>query len=338
MKNIIFALLLIICSPVAIKAAGEPIDTGPVDVVYTWVDGSDPAWQSSRAEWLTVERKAKKIALDATSKKRFRNRDELKYSLRSLYAYAPFVRQIFIVTNGQMPKWLKAHPKITIVQHREICSQDNLPIFNSMAIEAVLHKIPGLSERYIYFNDDVFLGRGTYESDFFTEEGNFKFFLGPSLLPSGKASKNEIAYFSACKNTNKLLDKHFGIMDRYEAAHAPFPTFKSLVRSVERRFPSIFAQVSSHRFRSSDDYTITNGLIPYVGCYSGKGTMVRVPHRTISYTADAKENSWQLEELRHNQYLFFCINDDDDKSSKKSAKLLQQFFESYYPTKAPWEN
>jgi hypothetical protein len=320
-----------------IFTVGEAVDLGPIDIVYTWVDGSDPAWQATRSQLLAHEKKTR-VAPDALGKKRSRNRDELLYSLRSVYAYAPFVRQIFIVTNGQVPAWLKPHPKITLVPHKDICDPNNLPTFNSMAIEAVLHKIPGLAERYIYFNDDVFLGRGAYETDFFTQEGEFKFFLSQAWLPTGKVQKQEIAYFSACKNTAKLLDKHFGTVSRYEAAHAPFPSFKSVVERVEQQFSFVFTKVASHRFRSSRDYTLTNGLIPYVGCYMGKGTMVHVPHRTISYSSDIEANRWQLDDIQRNQYLFFCINDDDDKTSKKAHQLLKDFFESYYPTKAPWEN
>ena len=119
-----------------------------VDIVYTWVDPSDPLWQSQRAFLVLQERR---ICDDANLACRFRSRDELKYSLRSVAKYAPFVRKIYIVTNGQQPHWIKPHPKICFITHTEIFrDMRNLPTFNSMAIESNLHRIPDLSEYYIY--------------------------------------------------------------------------------------------------------------------------------------------------------------------------------------------
>src|SRR6201999_944559 len=92
---------------------------------------------------------------------RWRDNGELKFSLRSLHRHAPWIRRIFIVTDQQVPDWLDtAHPKIEIVDHRAIFPDHRfLPTFNSCVIEAFLHRIPGLSAHYLYFNDDVFLGR-----------------------------------------------------------------------------------------------------------------------------------------------------------------------------------
>tara|TARA_R110002050_G_scaffold150757_1_gene277697 strand:- start:234 stop:554 length:321 start_codon:yes stop_codon:yes gene_type:complete len=82
---------------------------------------------------------------------------QLRYSLRSIMKFAGWVRHIYIVTNGQVPSWLDvSHPRITVVAHEEIFTDpSDLPTFSSPAIEVHLHRIPGLSNRWIYFNDDV---------------------------------------------------------------------------------------------------------------------------------------------------------------------------------------
>ena len=96
--------------------------------------------------------------------------DELKFSLRSIEKFAPWVRRIHIVTNGQVPSWLNLkNPRIQIVSHRDIFqNQSHLPTFSSPAIECHLHRIPGLSDKFVYFNDDVLFFKPTSPDVFYT--------------------------------------------------------------------------------------------------------------------------------------------------------------------------
>ena len=129
------------------------------DVVYTWVDGNDPAWKSLfRAYCDSRDQSESQEGLGAT---RFQQHDELRYSLRSIEAYAPWVSRIYLVTNGQVPNWLDTHnDRLVLVNHDEIfTNKSDLPTCNSYAIEFNLHRIRGLSDRFVYFNDDMFLGR-----------------------------------------------------------------------------------------------------------------------------------------------------------------------------------
>lgn len=137
----------------------------PIDLVYTWVNGTDPIFQ----EQIVYYKNATTLHTN-----RFAENNELLYSLRSIEKYAPWVRHIYIVTNGQIPSWLNLeNSRISIVTHDEICppelKQQALPTFSSMAIEMMLHRIPNLSERFIYMNDDIFLGRPLYLDDLRSE-------------------------------------------------------------------------------------------------------------------------------------------------------------------------
>nr|CAB3250130.1 N-acetylglucosamine-1-phosphotransferase subunits alpha/beta [Phallusia mammillata] len=116
---------------------------------------------------------------DEVSRSRFEDNEELRYSLRSVEKYAPWVRHIYIVTNGQIPYWLNMDSKrITVVTHEEIfVNKSHLPTFSSPAIEAHIHRIPGLAERFIYFNDDVMFGREVWPEDFYTETAGHKIYL-----------------------------------------------------------------------------------------------------------------------------------------------------------------
>ena len=116
---------------------------------------------------------------------RYRDSSELKYSLRSLYKFAPWVRRIYIVTNGQIPSWLNfQHERVRIITHEEIfVNKSHLPVFASPSIESHLHRIPGLSKKFIYFNDDVMLGNYVYPSDFYTKSDGQYFFPSWNVPP-----------------------------------------------------------------------------------------------------------------------------------------------------------
>lgn len=172
---------------------GVPSDAflayGPVDVVYTWVNGSDPRWKAEKDFWhkhwiasLTGQPLPKRSDADlsgikgkddSNSDNRFRDNEELRYSLRSIEKYAPWVRHIYIVTDGQIPSWLDIDsPRLTVVPHRDIFQNtSHLPVFSSPAIEWSLDNIPGLSEWFLYFNDDVFLGAPVFPEDFVSQRG-----------------------------------------------------------------------------------------------------------------------------------------------------------------------
>jgi len=115
----------------------------------------------------------------AISANRFADNEELKYSLRSVEKHAPWVRNIFIVTNGQIPSWLNLdNPRLKIVTHEELfLNQSHLPTFSSPAIESHLHRIPGLSQKFIYLNDDVMFADNVWPDDFYTHANGQKIYL-----------------------------------------------------------------------------------------------------------------------------------------------------------------
>ena len=131
-----------------------------IDFVIPWVDGSDPAWQE---EW----RKYKPDTGDDASAARYRDMGLLKYWFRAVEAYAPWVNRIHFVTWGHLPDWLNTdHPKLHIVNHKDYIPAEYLPTFSSHPIELNMHRIQGLSEHFVYFNDDMLLN-GPVEPGFF---------------------------------------------------------------------------------------------------------------------------------------------------------------------------
>ena len=123
-----------------------------VDLVYLWVNGNDPEWQAKRNACIGTAETQRGV----NCKGRYADNDELKYSLRSVAQYAPWIHKIYIVTDNQVPLWLDtSNPKVRIVDHKEIMPEICLPCFNSAVIEHFLYNIPGLSEHFLYANDDM---------------------------------------------------------------------------------------------------------------------------------------------------------------------------------------
>jgi len=139
------------------------------------ISGKSPTFKETSFVWdLTDYRYSEDI-----SASRFEDNDELRYSLRSVEKHAPWVRHIFIVTNGQIPSWLNLDDeRVTVVSHSDIfLNKSHLPTFSSPAIESHLHRIPGLSKWFIYMNDDVLFGRDVWPDDFVSASGAQKVYL-----------------------------------------------------------------------------------------------------------------------------------------------------------------
>ena len=130
-----------------------------IDFVISWVDGEDPEWISKRNSY--------KEENDADVRsERYRDFGTLKYLLRGIDSYAPWVRKVYLVTEGHLPEWLnKDCDKLEVVRHEDFMPAEVLPTFNSNAIEMYLHKIPGLSEKFVYFNDDMVILKKLEETD-----------------------------------------------------------------------------------------------------------------------------------------------------------------------------
>ena len=172
----------------------------PIDIVYTWVDGSDPEWRSRR---LAVQGKAEEqvSGIAGTHESRWDHFDELRYSLRSVEQYAPWVRHIYLVTDRQRPRWLRDTPRLTIVDHADIFqAYVKRPCFNSHVIESQLHRIPGLSEHFIYFNDDVLLLKPLRTDSFFHTTGISKFFPSSAKIELTEVSEHDNVTSAAGKS------------------------------------------------------------------------------------------------------------------------------------------
>ena len=132
-----------------------------IDIVIPWVDGGDPEWRKLKNTYSGKED-------FGNNDERFRDWDLLKYWFRGVEKYAPWVNRIHFITCGHLPVWLNTeHPKLHIVNHADYIPEEYLPTFSSHPIELNIHRIEGLSEKFVYFNDDFYIINKVSPDDFF---------------------------------------------------------------------------------------------------------------------------------------------------------------------------
>lgn len=306
------------CLPCAVfEARSSLAPARAVDVVYTWVNGSDPAFRDAlarrKAEWELVDAekrgdghgngesgakssdenelgaKRRDVAANLTAsnltKNRFDDHDELRYSLRSVWMHAPWIRNVIVVTNGQIPSWLNlTHPKVRVVTHAEIFpNAEHLPTFSSHAIEMHLHSIPGISKTFLYMNDDFFLGADVSYDDFYTEAKGTKVYLSWDAPPCDDGCKNEIragkwgeprpassfemdVFGQTLAYANYLLDDAFGEapLERKVPAHAPHLVDVEIMQEVVNKWREEHERTSSHYFRHPMDLQYQSVYLYYL--------------------------------------------------------------------------
>ncbi len=307
--------------------------TFPIDAVYTWVDDGDVAWRAAKAQALAAAPDSNTAA--ASGDARFRNRDELRYSLRSVYAHAPWIRTIHLVTAGQRPAWLIDHPRVSVVDHTEILPADALPTFNSHAIETALHRIDGLSEHFLYFNDDFFLGHPLTPRSFFTPGGLPNLFTAPG--PIGVPGTDARPYAGAAMVNRGLLRERFGVTITQHLFHMPYALRRSLLDQTIAAFPDAVARTARARFRSGTDVSLVSSLAPHYGLLAGSAIEATLPTRFVDVSRPNLEGV--LRDLLDREFATFCVGDHHDYAlpHEEVDRLLAEFFAQYFALRPPWE-
>lgn len=308
----------------------------PIDLVFTWVDGSDPDW---RADYDRERARAHPMHPLASAQARYRSWDLLRYSLRSIWWYTDFARRIYLVTAGQVPPWLDVgHSGITMVSHEEIMDADALPTFNSHAIESRLHHIPGLSDHYVYCNDDLLIARPLGARSFFTREGLARVALGSEPIPGGPATLVDAPIDAASKNGRALLADAYDYVASRKLAHVPFPQIRSLVEELEERFADEFDRTLRSRFRDRDDISVAAFLSQHAALATKAATESEIRAEYVN-VADrwAHERLEVIRELREADVV--CINETaiDEDSESAIASMLDGFLRSVLPEPSPFE-
>lgn len=309
----------------------------PIDVVYTWVDGADPAWLERKAE-VTGENFSTSLHAEATDPARFRSRDELMYSLRSLDDFAPWVRHIYLVTDQQVPEWLDTdNDRISIVDHREIFPNDGrLPVYNSNAIISRLHHIDGLSEHFLYMNDDVMLTRPVLPAQFFTGSGIALVSRSNNRRPFIEPSVKHEPHLNLTANIRGLMQDATSRNVSRAIKHTPHPMLRSVLFELEEVFADAYEATTRSRFRHHSDI-VADQLHHYYAQTVGRAVPGSLGYTYLNVLDDSFVPVFNGFAKKRNRDAM-CVNDapvpgatpiDDD--------FVQNFLDDFFPARSQFE-
>lgn len=334
-----------------------------IDFVITWVDGNDPAWKNLKNKYL-----GKQTLRDSdvdSAEQRYQSWDHLVFLLRGIEEFAPWVRNIYFVTHGHIPHWMNIqHPKLIIVKHSDYIPDKYLPTFSANPIELNLHRISGLSERFVYFNDDMFLTKPMKKSDFFVKglpcdharlepiTSSDYSDLFPHMLINVIAvinnnfNKNQVIF----KNLGKWLNPAYGLKSLFRTLtlvmypnfsglsyyHVPSPFLKSTLSEVWDREYSLMDRTSSHKFRHIQD--VNQYLFKAWQFANGNFQPKDLSKNSKAYFEITKQASHIAEDIRNQKYAMICINDANDAGDlTKSMAKINRAFNHILPNKSEFE-
>lgn len=310
---------------------------GGIDAVYTWVDSSDEEWfadYQASLHKLDVPYRESVAGLG-----RFKSRDELLFSLRSLELNLPWIDHVYLVTAGQVPKWLNIeHPRLTVVAHEEIFDdpEEALPTFNSHAIEANLSNIPGLKEHFIYINDDVFFGRRMHPNDFYGPVGQAKFALSNRHFALEKDA--QLPVNQAARNNREIMLKNFERTVSRKFKHVAHPQRKSVHQYIKENYPEDIGRISREKFRGKLDLSIPSSLAHQIAARLGLGYSTTVDYQYLEIGSE----DFYLDALRFvraKQPSMFCINEIlTSEDSETRDDIVRGMLQSLFPLKSSFES
>lgn len=323
-------------------AAFVPPDA-PIDIVYLWVDGNDPKWRARRHRAAqahdAIDHSA--MALYGNVEGRFRDNDELRYSLRALERHFPDHGHVYIVTDGQTPSWLRPSKHLTLVDHRDLIPAAQLPTFDSAHIESYVHRIPGLSERFFYFNDDVFFGAPVQVDQWFWHGGVYATWSDDPVVEGTALRADE----NALENASRLSAQWLARLPDYRHtprtfAHSPRPMLQSMLLEAEQAAPELFERVRSTTFRTWASPTLVSDFVLRRALAQGVVRMRGCAH--LHVTTGCHDQAQQLDALidAAGQLDFFCINDTTDDAHGHDPRLakVRAALQSLFPLASRFEN
>jgi hypothetical protein len=290
-----------------------------VDAVITWVDGADPELKAKRDHYMSSA--SSPLHDNATNPHRWICSDELNFCLRSIANNAPWVRRVWIVTDNQIPDVTGLSPhfadKITIVDHRDIFAgfEDSLPTFNSLAIETMLWRISGLSENFLYFNDDVFLTAPVDVVDFFAPNGPVLRgkWVDYSHLPDCEDSRDKARLLNHYNQINAADMIGYAADHVFDSAHVVHPMQRAVMAELFDTYRDAFTANAAYRFRCTQQF-LPQSLHNHACLASGRAAILDT--KDYLHVAVGAFDTWSKDDVhtylssaeRH-AIKFLCIND-----------------------------
>lgn len=328
---------------------------GKIDFVVTWVDNTDEKWYRKKEQYMPNN----ESEAGMSGEKAYRNWETFKYWFRGVEKFAPWVNKVYLVTDEQVPSWLDTtYKKVEVVDHKDIIDQKYLPVFNSNAIEMNLHKIQGLSENFVYFNDDLYLTSDVQPSDFFVNDFPVDMAVLSPIIPEKNGTANfqvndmEIinSYFTKSEivKNGRMLSLKYGKnllrtllqlpmknMCGYFEPHLPLKFKKSTFETVWAKEPEVLQETIASRFREKTNINLW--LFRYWQLASGNFFPRNTDHLGKLYSLDG-DNTEIFEVLKKQKHKIMCINDGFEVNDfYRQKELLKESFEEILPNRSKFE-
>ena len=332
-----------------------------IDFVLPWVDGNDPEWRKSFLAHLPESEK-----LDDTREVRYRDWGLLRYWFRGMERFAPWVNKIHFITCGHYPDWLNLeHPKLNFVRHEDYIPLEYLPTFNTNSIELNLHKITGLSEHFVLFNDDCFLIRKIQPERFFqnglpcdlaaldvvasryTTDQFCHIILNNVIAINQKFRKKDVL----CINWYKWLRPEYGIyllrtlallpwpyFIGFRDPHLPYAYLKSTIEEVWYEYGELLNETSRHRFRALSDYS--DWLFRYWQLTTGRFHPLNVYRDSVYYRIQESTLPSIEKTISRQEKQILVLNDVEQGEPipfERCQKRLLAAFQRILPEKSTFE-
>jgi hypothetical protein len=317
-----------------------------IDAVIMWVDGNDPFHKAKMENYLENTNSVNFKSL----RTRYDHVNEIEFCVKSILKYAKFVRNIFIVTDSQVPDFLKdqekaqqEYPNVFIVDHKIIFEgyTQYLPTFNSRSIATMIHRIPGLSASFIIFNDDVFLIKKVTPKDFFIDNNPVIRGVWKPLDENVFLKKVKRVFLQLFNKTKleraghykaqQLIAKKTGFHHYFKSHHVPLPIRKSTIETFLNKEKVDHLNNISHKFRHASQF-LPESLSNHIEIKNN--TAVLSNDYKLSYIQNYKKPFlWLKFKIRsadkNENKLFLCLQSLDQCPPHKIG-FIKKWFESKY--------
>lgn len=327
-----------------------------IDFVLTWVDGNDPEWQKGYQHYKSLRYGNIKEKNDTV---RFRDWDNLRYWFRGVEKFAPWVNKIHFITQDQRPNWLNVnHPKLNLISHKDYIPANFLPTYNSNVIEPFIYNIKELSEKFVLFNDDLFIINHVKQTRFF--KNNLPCDMGVmDCLTAGSNLNHTLLnnidiiqqYFNKKnvlkENISKWFNPRYGIFNIVNLLLLPWKNFtgfydphltQSFLKSTHEKIWSkkVFNDGNFSKFREKSD--INQYLFRYWHLLEGKFTPLNLK-KDSQYFLVNNDNIRHISQIIRKQSKNIIVLNDSDSLDFDFAKLeINNAFKSILPNKCSFEN
>lgn len=291
-----------------------------MDIVITYVNGLDPEWQKD------YEKHTNTPILE----KRFRDWGTLKYLMRGIEKNMPFIRKVHLVVarESQVPEWVNRN-EVNIVLHKDIIPAEYLPTFNCNPIEMHLHRIEGLDEEYIYFNDDIFPLKPCKATDFFVD-GRATLGMSRHLFACNMFKK-------ICRNSNRIARKALGLKTSVcflRPQHICTPMLKS---QCEELYQKVETEIISSLTKTRSSNNLNQYM--FLDYMYLRGTLINKrmskKHFSLGVASEDKIRKY----IQNPKHSLVCINDVQmsEESYNEIRRTLLNTFEQVLPEKSKFE-